>query len=304
MKNARTSSVLSQLDLNLLHVFHIVYRERSVRKAASILSISQSAVSHAIGRLRLQLGVPLFEQHGRGLVPTAMADRLAPAVDAALNHIEDVLAGTQKFDAKRDVARLAVAMPGQIEPLLLPHLVHQVTTETPGVAIVSVRLDRAQMKKDLESGFIDAALDAATPIDPDLSNEILFEDTLCVVAANDMGPLDRDAYLAARHIAVSSRRRGPSLVDLMLIQAGLRRDVVIRCQRYEAACRIAASSDLLLTMSLRTAQTLDRAIATHIIPLNVVLPPHKVHLYWHRRRDGDPAVLWMRTLLRNISAKL
>ena len=61
---------LAGLDLNLLHVFRVVYRERSVSQAARILSVSQSAVSHALGRLRDQLGAPLFEQQGRGLVPT------------------------------------------------------------------------------------------------------------------------------------------------------------------------------------------------------------------------------------------
>ena len=49
-----------------------------------------------------------------------MAERLAPAVDTALTRLEDALAGRREFDPRRDVSRLVVAMPSQLEQLLLP----------------------------------------------------------------------------------------------------------------------------------------------------------------------------------------
>jgi DNA-binding transcriptional LysR family regulator len=301
MKNAHRSSHLADLDLNLLHVFHVVYRERSVRRAASILSVSQSAVSHALGRLRVRLGASLFQQQGRGLVPTAMADRLAPAVGAALVRLEEALLGRQEFDPRRDIARLTVAMPSQLEPLLLPPLVERLTQSVPEVVVHSVRLERDRMRRDLENGVIDTALDASQPNDPEVSSECLLDDTLCVVAApGRRRAVDRAAYTVARHVAVSSRRRGPSLVDILLIREGLRRNIAIRCQGYEAACRIALSSDLLLTMGSRHASLLGRAIPLNIVPLDMTLPPYRVHQYWPQRRDDDPTVLWIRSVLRDI----
>jgi DNA-binding transcriptional LysR family regulator len=305
MKSVDVSRRLAGLDLNLLHVFHVVYRERSVGRAASLLSVSQSAVSHAIGRLRAQLGDPLFEVRGRGLVPTPMADRLAPAVGAALTRLEEALAGRHEFDPQRDIVRLTVAMPAQLEPLLLPDLVERFTQKVPAVVVYSVRLERDRMKKDLENGVIDAALDASWPNDPELSSESLFDDTLCVVAAPERRQtLDRTSYLAARHIAVSSRRRGPSLVDVLLIREGLRRKIAVRCQRYEAACRIAVSSDMLLTIGTRHANLLGRAIPLNIVPLGLALPAYRVNLYWAQRRDDDPTVLWIRTVLRELSVAI
>src|SRR5687768_13896007 len=64
---------LDQLDLNLFRVFDVVFRERNLRRAAAILSVTRSAVSHALTRLRGQLGDPLFTRQGRGIVPTAVA---------------------------------------------------------------------------------------------------------------------------------------------------------------------------------------------------------------------------------------
>jgi DNA-binding transcriptional LysR family regulator len=305
MKSAHGTPLLAGLDLNLLYVFHVVYRERSVSQAASILSVSQSAVSHAIGRLRLRLGASLFEQQGRGLVPTPMADRLAPEVAGVLLRLEDALAGRKEFDPQRDISQLTVAMPSQLEPLLLPGLFGELTKKAPCIVVHSVRLDRTAMKRDLENGLIDAAVDAVPPNDPELSSECLLRDTLCVVAApGHEDAMDRGAYLAARHVAVSSRRRGPSLVDVLLIQEGLRRTIGVRCQRYETACRIAASSDLLLTIGSRHAESLARAIPLNILRLDMPLPSYRMYLYWAHRRDHDPTLLWIRNVLRDISVAI
>jgi DNA-binding transcriptional LysR family regulator len=302
MKNIRGAASLAGLDLNLLHVFRVVYRERSVSQAARILSVSQSAVSHALGRLRDQLGAPLFEQQGRGLVPTPMAERLAPAVDTALTRLEDALAGRREFDPRRDVSRLVVAMPSQLEQLLLPLLVSKISQEAPGIVLHSVRFDRARVKQDLENGVIDVVIDAATPNDPDLSSECLFEDTMCVVAARGRAHMDLSAYLAAQHVAVSSRRKGPSLVDILLIQQGLRRKIAVRCQRFETACEIAVSSDLLLTLGYLHANFLRHAFPLIIVATDFSLPSYKVQLYWAQRRDEAQAVLWVRALLRDFAS--
>jgi DNA-binding transcriptional LysR family regulator len=302
MKNVHGTSVLDGLDLNLLYVFHVVYRERSVSQAAAILSVSQSAVSHAIGRLRTRLGASLFELRGRNLVPTPMADRLAPAVAAALATLVGALATRSEFDPQRHITRLTVAMPSQLEPLLFPNLVEQLSQRAPGIMVQSVRLDRPRMKRDLENGVIDLALDVTAPNDPELSSECLFEDTLCVVSAQaQIDAVDRAAYLAARHVAVASRRRGPSLVDVLLIQDGIRRNIAVRCQLYEAACRIAASSDLLLTMGSQYAKLLASAIPVSIVPLDASFPSYRVHLYWLQRRDDDATVFWIRSVLRDIA---
>jgi len=301
MKNPHGPALLAGLDLNLLHVFHVVYRERSVSQAASILSVSQSAVSHALGRLRLRLGGPLFEQQGRGLVPTSMADRLAPAVSAALVGLEDALAGRQDFDPQRDLGHLTLAMTSQLEPLLFPTLVEKLMQKSPRAILHSVRLDRTRMKKDLENGVIDAAVDASVPNDPELSSECLFEDDLRVIAApGRLKGLDRATYLAARHVAVSSRSRGPSLVDILLLKEGLRRNIAVRCQRYETACRIAVSSDLLLTLGTRHADLLGRSLSRNIAPVDIPFPSYRVYVYWPPRRDHDPTMLWIRSALREI----
>ena len=42
----------ASFDLNLLRVFHAIYRVRHLTRAAGVRCLSQPAVSHALARLR------------------------------------------------------------------------------------------------------------------------------------------------------------------------------------------------------------------------------------------------------------
>ena len=209
MKTPSALSSLGELDLNLFYVFWVVYRERSVSRAGRILGLSPSAVSHSIARLRTQVGANLFEPRGGGLVPTAVAHRMALGIEAGLGRLADSVSGSHEFDPRRDVPRVTVAMPALLEPLLLPEIVGPLRRIGPEIEVRSVRLDRAKTKRYLETGVVDAAFDTMDPADPELSSECLLEDTLCVVFSRDrVGPIDRAAYLEAQHVGVSSRSVG------------------------------------------------------------------------------------------------
>ena len=71
---------LTAVDLNLLVVLRELLRARNTTIAARRLGRTQSAVSHALQRLRVLLDDKLFVRVGGGLRPTAAAEALAPAV--------------------------------------------------------------------------------------------------------------------------------------------------------------------------------------------------------------------------------
>ncbi len=49
-----------RIDINLYPLFIAIYEQKSISKAAQILSITQSAASHALQRLRSHLKDDLF----------------------------------------------------------------------------------------------------------------------------------------------------------------------------------------------------------------------------------------------------
>src|SRR5690349_23881610 len=102
---------LSRLDLNLLVLFEVVLAERNVARAAERLSLSPSAVSHGLGRLRRMLGDPLFLRNPKGVVPTARAQALAEPVAEVLAGIRRVLGAPARFEAATSRRRFAIGAP-------------------------------------------------------------------------------------------------------------------------------------------------------------------------------------------------
>jgi DNA-binding transcriptional LysR family regulator len=81
--------VFSGVDLNLLLVFMVIYREKNLSKAAQCLDVRQPAVSGSLSRLRLRFNDTLFLSEGsKGVRPTQRANELAEVLLPALSTIQ------------------------------------------------------------------------------------------------------------------------------------------------------------------------------------------------------------------------
>src|SRR6266436_2765742 len=94
---------LRMIDLNLFRVFDAMMLHRSVRKASQLLSVTPSAVSHALSRLRQSIGDELFIPSESGMQPTRRGLELASAVREGLQKLE--LALTRKDSVPAEVPR-------------------------------------------------------------------------------------------------------------------------------------------------------------------------------------------------------
>src|SRR5260370_9914554 len=94
----------NRLDLNLLRVFDAVMEEGSVLRAGQRICLSQSAVSHALARLREMLDDELFIRTATGMQPTARALTMAPLIRAAWKSLEAAI-GHPRFEPGRSTKR-------------------------------------------------------------------------------------------------------------------------------------------------------------------------------------------------------
>jgi DNA-binding transcriptional LysR family regulator len=134
-------------DLNVLSAFMAVAEERSFTKAARRLSVSQSALSHAIRGLEEEIGVRLLARTTRSVAPTEAGDELLRALRPALSDVRAALgklAGMRGRPAGR--VRLMVsplAASSVLGPKLgefartYPDVVLDVTTEESRVDLVA-----------------------------------------------------------------------------------------------------------------------------------------------------------------------
>src|SRR6266566_698195 len=91
---------MSRTNLNDLHAFFAVARERSFTKAAAKLGASQSALSYTIKELEARLKLRLLTRTTRSVSPTAAGDRLLRNVGPRLEEIEAELAALSELREK------------------------------------------------------------------------------------------------------------------------------------------------------------------------------------------------------------
>src|SRR5260221_3576626 len=90
------------LDLNLLRVFEALMQERSATRAGERLGLTQSAVSHALNRLRYVLKDELFVRGPEGMQPAERAAEIAPPVRQGLLQLQPAPAATGVVPQRSD----------------------------------------------------------------------------------------------------------------------------------------------------------------------------------------------------------
>lgn len=289
---------ISRVDLNLFIVFEAIYVEGSVTRASQKLNLTQPAISHALGRLRLLFDDPLFVRQGHAMVSTPLARSIIEPVRRSLRGFEVTLNGLDKFDPATTRKQFTLALRDVLESTILPPLVTKVCASAPLVDIAAIQVERRELESELAGGTLDLAIDILLPLSSEILHRQIMVDKTVVVARKNhpriKGSLDLESYLEQDHILTSSRRRGPGLEDFELSRLGVQRRIRLRCQHYFAACRVVSQTDLLLTMPERYAEVANQQFGNQILAFPTELPPFDVYLYWHANVDNDPANRWLR----------
>lgn len=97
------------LDRIHLSIINEVEREGSLTAAAAKLNLTQSALSHAIAKLEVQLGVDIWRREGRSLAPTQAGEFLQAVASRLLPQFAHAEARLSQF-AKGERGKLRIGM--------------------------------------------------------------------------------------------------------------------------------------------------------------------------------------------------
>jgi len=297
---------LSQVDLNLFVVLEAIYREGNITRAGLQLNLTQPAISHALKRLRDLLQDPLFVRQGPHMVPTPFTRNMIEQVRQALHILEVNLSQSRNFVPEHTRRNFHLSLWEYAEALILPPLLRRLTHAAPGMSITSSRVKRRDLETELASGSVDLAIDIPMTMSDRIRHKWLLNEPFVVIARHGhpaiTDKLDLDTYLQQRHIQVSSRRQGPSLIDIELSRRGLRRQVFLRSQHNHTACMVVSETDMLLTLPEHHAQLLNTGLMKRVYPFPLPVPRLEAHLYWHESVENDPANRWLREEIEKVLA--
>jgi DNA-binding transcriptional LysR family regulator len=316
-----STELLRGIDLNLLALFDVLARERSVTAAAQRVGVTQSAMSHALRRLRELFGDPLLVRGRSGMVLTPRAEALVVPLRSGLVTLGRALAQPSGFEPRSSRRAYSIASPDLFDVLAIPLLLERMRDEAPGVDITIAPVDSRLFADRLETGELDVAIiphaEEVREVMPEVTapglvRRMLFRDQYSCLIRRDhpalrssrrkagkaaMPALTLPAYAALDHLLISPRGQGPGLIDRLLEQHGLTRRVALRIPHFYSALAILAKTDLILTAPSALARVArsDHGLIAFAPPLRV--PGHSIQLLWHERFTLDPGHAWLRDLL-------
>jgi DNA-binding transcriptional LysR family regulator len=293
------------LDLNLFVVFSVIYAKGTITGASEVLGITQSAASHALSRLRASLNDELFVRRGASMVATPFAKSIIDDVHIALDRLSNGALGFRQFEPNTSSLNFCIATTPGIEIFLLPPLLALLKDEAPNITIISEHLSRAEVETRFSRGDLDFAISMDPPMYPEIRRYVLRKDKFITVTHKDnpivQNGLTQEAYLAAKHILISSYQSGGGLEEIEFARLGVKRNVVARCGTITSAVQSAVTTNYLLTLGSQKFEVLaehpDLAVFDFPFPTHQAL---EGFLLWDESMDDDPANCWMRAKIIEI----
>jgi DNA-binding transcriptional LysR family regulator len=170
---------LNRVHLNGLRAVEAVGRLGSLRAAAEELGVSSGAVSQQIIKCEGQLGVPVFDRTGRGVVPTAFGRALLGRLTAGLRTLDEAVALTRHH--ADSILTISVA-PVFASKWLVPRL-SRYSRQHPDI---QVRLDASVTMVDPDASDIDIAIRVGDGNWPGVATDFLLAQEVFPVCAPDI----------------------------------------------------------------------------------------------------------------------
>jgi DNA-binding transcriptional LysR family regulator len=299
---------LGGVDLNLLVVLEALLEEGNVTRAGVRVGLPQPAMSNALARLRRHYGDELLIRTGNGYTLTPLARSLLPSARESMRLIGHALSpgyAARPAAANRvflislsDYSTAVLA-----EPLLrrVHELAPEVRVRLRSAATDAVVSDHALSQPDLLIG--------PAGLRPGGEPEVILRDRL-VYVADPANPRLRDGQLttadlaALPHAAARLSDTGPAEATTALERSGITPAVVLTTAGWLPLPFLIAGTDLVAAIPERLARRLASAAG-----VTVIEPPFgRIEVtetaWWHPMRATDPALTWLRTILRETAERI
>lgn len=287
----------STIDNHLLHQFLTIYENSSVSRAAEILEVNQSTVSHALERLRKIVKDPLFVRAGRGIVPTERAHEIALEAREILSRI-DTLIAVPDFDPCADKEPFTImANDYEIETVIKPRLA-LLRKKAPSS---SLRIVNAVSGRDipevLRNHSVDLVLNPDIDVDAvDIKQKRLFSDKEIVFydATIRKAPLSLDEYCSAKHAMLVLGKIRITEIEKILLEQNRTRHIVLETPTFASLSALIKGTDIVATMPMKLSETMFSDFEMCQPPISI--PSFSIMQMWHTTMDKSPRNKWYRSI--------
>ena len=299
---------IRRLDFSLLLIFDEILRRERTTAVAERLGLSQSAISHALARLRDIFGDPLFLRRSDGLTPTRRALELAPKIRDLMRLTQEAVSGSPSFDPASSQRVFRLAANDLAATLFGAPLLQRLEAEAPGARLTTRFAVGAEALDGLRRDEIDLAIGRFYDKPDSFSSSLLLQESFVVVARRDHpaigASLDLETYVRLDHALVSFSGKLTGVADQALAARGLQRRVRVSVPMYLAAFAAVSSSDLIATVPARLASRFAADFRLRVLAAPLPIEGFPVSLVWYNSAKLDPGLDWLIARVRDIASEL
>jgi DNA-binding transcriptional LysR family regulator len=317
---------IRKIDLNLFRVFDAVMQQRSVSRAAKALSVTPSAISHSLSRLRAAIDDDLFIPGGSGMQPTPRAVELAADIRNGLQNFHSALM-TKPFVPAHAVRMFRIAASDHVSVLVLPRLIQRLAETAPNIDLRIFPLSRLDAVRQLEGDRLDLLIGWLGGLPDTVHRSSLYpeQEAMVVRVGHPLtkGKISKRKLFEFPHVVVEMTGTEENERDGFLDDEGVSRRVWCErallefqdknvslvgraavCVPYFAAVPpILEMTDLVATLPRRLAVWLAKRNSIVLLKLPYQPIAFEIEMVWHDRLAGDPGFRWIREALASSAAE-
>lgn len=294
---------MDKFDMNLLRVFDALWRHAHLGRAAEELGVSQPAMSHALQRMREQVGDTLFLKVRSGMQPSPRAIAIAPVVQRVLAEVREQLLTAPSFDPSLENRTFVIALSDVGELAFLPPLMARLMNEAPNVDVRIISSRHGDLMNQMERGQVDIAIG----LFPDLAGSDVFQQRLfrhgfvCLARkghpAIKKGKITVKQFSELSHVVVQTETRSQEIVEEYLRTHGIRRRELLHSPHYLSIPPVIATTDLIVTVPLPVGMLFSRIADIQVIEPPIPIPEFDLKQHWHRSQHEEPGNRWLRHII-------
>jgi DNA-binding transcriptional LysR family regulator len=298
----------NNLDLNQLVVLDALLATRSVTLTAERVFLSQPATSCALARLRTYFDDDLIIQSGAERHLTPLAELLAQPVRDVLLQIKTITVTRPAFDPATSTRRFVIEASDYVISVFLAEVTRRAAELAPAMQF-DLRAISPRSREHLQNGDIEILIVPESASAPDHACERLFEDTLSCIVWSE-GPLGKEKltagkYFQASHVGVEWEGGRRITSDARVLAAGnQRRKQDLIAPTFSLVPDLVVGSKRIATLPTRLARLMATRFPLTVKPCPVPFPAFAETMQWRRHLGGDPAIAWLRSILREMAGHM
>ena len=288
----------NRLDLNLLVALDALLDEKKTTAAAARLSVSQSAISGMLARLRLYFDDDLLVQVGRQMELTPLGRDLADPVRQLLLQIQATISIRPTLSIATERRHFRITVSDYAVPILIAPLVRRLQELAPFISI-ELRPQIENTGQNLRRGETELSIVPDHYLDATHPHALLFEDSYsCVVwdQNTEVGAtLDLATFSRCGHVVPRLGRPGePTVAERYFDENKVQRSIAVITHDFTSLAALVVGTNLIATMQTRLARDSQARLPLRLLAPPVAVPPLRLCMQWHDYQTTDPAHAWLR----------